>query len=362
MAGLGRRRHLWSAAAAACVALAVYFVLTGLGVGDKSMGAGTRESSPAARPFASFSLESPHVLSSYSTYSVRGLGSDMAPSPASTLPAMSPSGLDRPIAAYRRYTVAQLGLMEAQIARLEQALAANDRVASKSAWSAAYACYLRLGGVYLVGRVATLNDAIDGTPGGLAGGVSSPRFEGLHRIEYGLWNGRQPRALLGWAKRLDSSVRRLRALLPGVSITALEYGTRAHEILEDAQRDLLSGADVPWSGEGVLGTEAGLTATEEIVLTLHPFLADEDSESGQDYIAPTIDAELAALRAVMGTLAREHGGRLPTIQQLSKRQSELLDGTLGGTLEALSRVPVVLEAETPLAATKIPAREKRIDP
>ena len=47
---------------------------------------------------------------------------------------------------------------------------------------------------------------------------------------------------------------RLREVLPGASITPLEYATRAHEILEDAQRDLLSGADVPWSGEGVLAT------------------------------------------------------------------------------------------------------------
>ena len=36
---------------------------------------------------------------------------------------------------------------------------------------------------------------------------------------------------------------------------------RAHEILEDALRDLLSGVDVPWSRDGVLATAAGVAAT-----------------------------------------------------------------------------------------------------
>lgn len=57
-----------------------------------------------------------------------------------------------------------------------------------------------------------------------------------------------------------------------MSITPLEYATRAHEILEDAVRDLLSGAAVPWSGEGVLATAAGVEATEEVISTLRPVL------------------------------------------------------------------------------------------
>ena len=68
------------------------------------------------------------------------------------------------------------------------------------------------------------------------------------------------------------AVARLRRDLPSVSITPLEYATRAHEILEDAQRDLLSGADVPWSGEGLLATDAGLEATKEVVSTLRGLL------------------------------------------------------------------------------------------
>src|ERR1700753_1208981 len=147
--------------------------------------------------------------------------------------------------------------MEPQIAHLRSALAAGDTAGAKSAWSAAYTRYLHLGAVYLAGQVAELNEQIDGLPGGLPGGVHSPRFAGLHRIEYGLWTGAPPQSLVPVADRMSAAVQKLRALLPHVAITPLEYGTRAHEILEDAVRDLLSGTDVPLSGEGVAATAAG---------------------------------------------------------------------------------------------------------
>jgi high-affinity iron transporter len=290
------------------------------------------------------------VLSGYSIYAV-----PVAPSPPEFPPALA-SALERPIALYRAYAVAQLGLMEGQIARLQGALARNDRAAAQVAWRAAYARYLHLGAVYLSGPIATLNQEIDGNASGLAGGVSNPRFAGLHRIEYGLWTGTPPRELLAWARRLAVAVQTLRSLLPHVSITPLEYATRAHEILEDAQRDLLSGADVPWSGEGVLATEAGLEATEEVISTVRPILIGEES------VAPAVETELAALRSVMVSIAAAHGGRLPSNGQLTQQQSELLDGTLGGALEALSEVPGRLETEAPPQIPRIPQRDFKIEP
>ena len=50
----------------------------------------------------------------------------------------------------------------------------------------------------------------------------------------------------------------LKHTLPRSEIDPLDYAARAHEILEDAQRDLMSGIQVPWSGAGVLGTAAGV--------------------------------------------------------------------------------------------------------
>jgi high-affinity iron transporter len=353
------RRRASTAIAAVCAALAVFVLLTALGAGDGKRNALAHR--PGAQDlYAFFMFETPHVLSSYTSYSTEGLGTDLQPSWPTPRAVLGATALNGPITRYKRYAVAQLGVMETQIEQLEHALATNDLASSKAAWSTSYASYLRLGGVYLTGQVAALNEAIDGTPGGLPGGVSDPRFEGLHRIEYGLWTGQQPRTLLSLAQRLDSSVHRLRTVLPSVKMTTLEYGTRAHEILEDALRDLLSGVDVPWSGEGVLGTDAGLGATEEIISTLRSFFVDEESET--DNLTPVVQAEHETLRGAFRSIAEEHGGRLPTNEQLTQRQSELLDGTLGGALEALSRVPVVLEAEAPVGNVKIPSVDSRIDP
>jgi iron uptake system EfeUOB component EfeO/EfeM len=342
-------------------ALGVFLLFTALGVSS-----GRGRSAPQAQyvltPFATYSAASPHVLSKLVVNSSQGIVSGAPETPPSELPPVSASAFDRPITQYRAYAVGQLGLMEAQIARLEDALEANNRAAAQTAWRAAYSDYLRLGAVYLDGQTAldgqvvSLNLEIDGNPGGLAGGAASPRFTGLHRIEAGLWGAAAPSTLVGLARSLDANVHRLAEVLPHASLTPLEYATRAHEILEDATRDFLSGADVPWSGEGVLATDAGLDATEEVFATLRPLL------KGRENVIPIVGTELASLRSVMASLASAHGGRLPANGQLTQRQSELLDGTLGGALEALSQVPGSLETELPPQIPQVPPREERIEP
>ncbi len=343
-----------TAIAALGAALIVFFAFTALGVGRHTHDA--QRTAPTLTPLATRSLRAPHVLDEILDYAIQGGVRGASATPPPDLPPTPVAAFAKPIALYRAYAVAQLGTMESQIGQLESALAANERTAAQAAWRAAYVSYLHLGAAYLTGQVATLNQEINGRASGLEGGVSNPAFSGLHRIEYGLWNGAQPRTLLGSATRLDAAVGRLRALLPGVSITPLEYATRAHEILEDAQRDLLSGADVPWSGEGVLATSAGLQATEEVISTLRPVLG------GVERVIPAVDTEFATLRSALATIAAAHGGRLPSNEQLTQQQAELLDGTLGGALEALAEVPGVLETEAPPQIPQIAKLDVRIDP
>ncbi|HXC45770.1 MAG TPA: EfeM/EfeO family lipoprotein, partial [Solirubrobacteraceae bacterium] len=333
-------RQATTTLAAVCIALGAFLAVTVLGVGRHHPRA--LASAPyTLTPFATYEARAPHVLSTIVVESDLGAVQGAAATPPSALPPLPASAFEQPTARYRAYAVAQLGLMESQVERLQSALAANDRSGAQDAWRAAYARYLRLGAVYLVGPLATLNQAIDGTAGGLPGGDASPHFIGLHRIEYGLWTSTRPRTLLGQAALLERNVRRLRGVVGKVSIAPLEYATRAHEILEDAARDLLSGADVPWSREGVLATDAGLQATEEVVATLRPLLA------GRENTIPIVETELATLRSAIASLAAAHGDRLPNNEQLSQAQAELLDGTLGGALEALSQVPGALETELP---------------
>lgn len=347
------RRRALLAVAATLITLGLVLVLA-LAVGGRSR---TARSTPATPiPLATYTERAPHVLSALVVNAEQGEVSGASVTPPSELSPLPASAFSKPVAQYRAYAVHQLGLMEGQITRLQRSLAANDRAAAQTAWHAAYANYLRLGAVYLDGQVATLNREIDGTPGGLPGGTASPQFTGLHRIEDGLWGASAPRTLFGLARRLDVDVHTLRGLLPRVSITPREYATRVHEILEDAVRDLISGIDVPWSGAGVLGTDAGLEATEEVIATLRPLL------KGRENVTLIVDAQLASLRATMASLDGAHGGQLPSNGALTQQQAELLDSSLGGALEALAQVPGALEAESPPRIPSIPARDVRIDP
>jgi len=330
----------------ACAALAAFVVVTALGLGAS----GSRPATSRV-PLAAYVEFAPHVASQLVILGYEGgkRGASLAPPPGDKpLPI---SDFDRPVAEYLAYAATQLRLMAGPLRSLEASLSKNDRNQAKRAWEAAYARYLHLGAVYLEGPIAVLNQRIDGSPGGLPGGTASPRFTGLHRIEYGLWTGAPPDSLLGWARQLSANVEELRALLPDVSISPLDYATRAHEILEDAVRDLLSGADVPWSQQGVLGTAAGLAATEEVVGTLRPLID-----------MSIVDTELAHLSGVMEGLAAAHGGTLPSNTELSQKQSEALDAAVGEALEALSQVPGSLETTKLPVTPTIPARDVVIDP
>ncbi len=341
---------------AALVALLVYGLLTLVGVSGSGRSSETGATAKPVTPVAEFEAHSPHVLSQLTVTGFQGGVSGAPAEPHSELPPLSPSAFQAPVAEYLHYATDQLGAMEQEIPALEQSLAAGDRSSAEAAWRVAYSDYLRLGAVYLTGSIAALNERINGNAAGLTGGVASPQFEGLHRIEYGLWTGAEPRSLVVWAERLEKAVQALRGQLGEVSITPLEYATRAHEILEDAVRDLLSGADVPWSGEGVLATDAGLEATEEVLSTLQPLL------KGREGVAPVAEGELAQLRSTIASLARAHGGRLPGDTQLDQQEAESLDSAIGGALEALAQVPGALETEVPPQTPQIPAHDLRIDP
>jgi hypothetical protein len=251
-----------------------------------------------------------------------------------------------PVAAYKRYAEHWTTIAEGDATGLRDALATNNDERARSAWETTWSAYLHLGAVY--GLFGSLNQEIDGMPDGLLpGGAPDPSFTGLHRLEMGLWSGAQPRSLAPVAGKLVDDLRSLRAALPNVQITPLEYATRAHEILEDAQRDLLSGTHVPWSGQGVLGTAAGLDATLEVFHTLQPLL------SGRENTEADVRDELGLLSATIAQIHRNHSG-WPSLAQLTMHEHELLNGTLAGALAALELLPGTLETKAALPIPKLP--------
>jgi iron uptake system EfeUOB component EfeO/EfeM len=170
----------------------------------------------------------------------------------------------------------------------------------------------------------------------------------------GLWGDAPTHSLVPLAVKLEHDLGSLRTSLPSVRIEPLEYATRAHEILEDAQRDLLSGTEVPWSKQGVLGTAAGLAATSEVFHTLQPLL------SGRENTEASVRSELALLGSALARIRRDHSG-WPALGQLTVGERELLDGTLAGALGALELLPGTLEtkAQTPIPKLPPPSAAER---
>jgi high-affinity iron transporter len=259
------------------------------------------------------------------------------PGPASDLQPLHAEDFTRPVAEYRVYSEGEAKAVQRQVLKLRGALAAGEVGAAKRDWLGAYDHYLRLGAAY--GALGSLDEEIDGNPGRLPGGDHDPHFTGLHRIEMGLWSGESAAELRAPADYLASRVKHLQVAVRRIAISPLVYATRAHEILEDAQRDMLSGVDAPWSGAGLRATADSLAATEFVVGTLKPLL------DGRGSTIEPVEVELAQFRATLERVRREHGGGWPALGAMTPRQHERVDGALGSLLGRLDTIPGALEVK-----------------
>jgi iron uptake system EfeUOB component EfeO/EfeM len=265
------------------------------------------------------------------------MGYTKNPGPASDLQPLHAGNFRKPVGEYRVYSEGQAMAVGHEVAKLQGELKAGDVAAAKATWLAAYDHYLRLGAAY--GALGTLDEEIDGNPGRLPGGTHSPQFTGLHRIEMGLWSGEAPDKLVAPADYLAARVKHLQVAVRRIAISPLVYATRAHEILEDAQRDMLSGIDAPWSGAGLRATADSLAATEFVVGTLRPLL------NGRGSTIEPVEVELAQFRATLERVRQENGGEWPTLGAMTQRQHERVDGALGSLLERLDTIPGALEVK-----------------
>jgi len=256
------------------------------------------------------------------------------------IPRVRAADLARPIAAYRRYVLAELGPMQGDVGRLQSAVAAGDLAAARRAWLAADGRYEAIGAAY--GAFGDLDASINGEPGGLAGGVRSAQFTGLHRIELALWGRGSTADASPFAARLASDLRRLRRAVPGIEIEPLEYVLRCHEVLEGSLDLQLSGRASPWSGDALVALRSNLRGTEVVLGSLRPLIARRNRQ-----ILPAIDASLLALRRELRSVALP-GGSMPRWDKLPAAERTLIAGRAAAAAESLAYVPEVVDPRPPL--------------
>jgi high-affinity iron transporter len=241
-----------------------------------------------------------------------------------------------PNQAYQRYAAAQLRDLAGAVARIQAELRRGDLAAARTGWLAAQLAWERTGASY--NSFGDDGTAVAGLPDGLPAGVADKNFTGLHRLEYGLWHGQPAAELRPVAATLATDVARVQRNLTTADLAGdpVNLPLRAHEILEDALRDHLSGLDDQGSGAAYPETYADLQVTRAVLGDLAALIS-----ARQPGLMGTLHGQLGALqRALLAT--QQHGQWLPrSAVPLAQRQA--VDGATGALLESLSSVPALLE-------------------
>jgi high-affinity iron transporter len=266
---------------------------------------------------------------------VQVAGNAGAAAPAAVRP-VTMAGLAGPNRAYQAYAARQLAALAGAVTRIRADLRRGDLAAARRAWLAAQMDWERAGASY--NSFGDAGVAVDGLPDGLPGGAGDKSFTGLHRLEYGLWHGQGRASLLPVVNRLARDVAAVRTNLasPDIAGDPANLPLRAHEILEDALRDHLSGLDDQGAGAAYAETYADLQATRAVLGGLSPLISARAPD-----LLPAARAQLDALQRAL--LATRAGGRWrsPAATPLAARQR--VNAATGALLETLSSVPDLLE-------------------
>ncbi len=239
------------------------------------------------------------------------------------------------VAQYRVYVAGKLNDLAKNVADLRTAIQLMDRPAAKRRWLTAQLTWQQIGAAY--GSFGDAGNAISGLANGLPGGVADPGFTGLHRIEWGLYNGDSWPALHKYVGRLVGDVAHLKANFGKLEIVPTDMPIRCHEILEDSLRDHLSLQSDYGSGMSYALTSADVLGTRVVLEELHPLIPSPVfMHSAYDLSKAALDVLDAALDAT------KVDGQWPDYRTLTKHQRQPVNAAIGGALEALYLVPFVL--------------------
>jgi high-affinity iron transporter len=237
---------------------------------------------------------------------------------------------------YQAYAAAELATLAGDVTEIRADLARRDLSAARRDWLTAQLSWERVGASYDSFGDAGL--AVDGLPDGLPDGVNDEHFTGLHRLEYGLYHGQRAAELAPVAARLSREVTVVRTALTGDDLAGdpTNLPIRAHEILEDALRDHLSGIDDEGAGAAYPETYADTQVTAVVLSELRPLIA-----SRAPTLMPSLDSELSRLQTAL--LATRSGSQWRPAGNVPQAAQEQVDSAIGALLEHLASVPDLLE-------------------
>jgi iron uptake system EfeUOB component EfeO/EfeM len=251
-----------------------------------------------------------------------------------TLP-VTPNDLIPVAKKYQAVTEAALKVLAAETRTLTAAVQGGNLAAAKRDWLTAHLQYETLGAAY--GAFGNYDNEIDGRADPV--GVSSPKFTGFYRLEYGLWHGQPASQLKPVAQTLDQDVKALVAWWPSQEISLIDLGRRAHEVIENALEFQLTGHDDYGSGTTLATTAANITASKVLLSLLHPLLATRYPQLSSVYFW------LDRLRTLLDKEHLRNGSWVP-VSRLPAFSRQQIDAACGQALQELAPIASITEPRT----------------
>jgi iron uptake system component EfeO len=215
---------------------------------------------------------------------------------------------------------------------LKAAVDSGNLTAAKRDWLTAHYQYETLGDAY--GAFGDFDTEINGRADAV--GVSSPKWTGFYRLEYGLWHGQSATELARVARTLDSDVHGLLAWWPSQQITLSDLGRRAHEQIENALQFLLSGHDDYGSGTTLASTVASIQASRTLLGLLQPLITPRYPR------LPDVYTDLDTLQSLLEKEQLPSGWWVP-VSALSTQTREQIDAACDQALQDLAPIASITE-------------------
>jgi iron uptake system component EfeO len=238
---------------------------------------------------------------------------------------------------YQKETEAGLNVLAPETAALAAAVRGGDLTLARRDWLTAHLQYETLGDAY--DAFGNFDTEIDGRAD--ATGVTSPKWTGFFRLEYGLWHGQSLASLVPVANTLDSDVDQLVTWWKTQEVPLGDLGRRAHEVIENALEFQLTGHDDYGSGTTIASTVAAITASRALLNLLHPLLVPRD---------PGLPAVYAGLGQLQALLVKEHlpNGWWVPVSALPDAARQAIDAACGQVLQELAPVASITEPRNTL--------------
>ena len=251
---------------------------------------------------------------------------------AAALAPVTTAELKPALIGYRAYVAQQLNLLAGQLEVLHKDVTIGNRPAAQRDWLTAHLTYHRIGAAY--DAFGDAGDAVDGLANGLPQRTADAGFVGFHRIEMELWTGQPLSTTAAYTGALVAAVEALHAKLPSFTFDPNDVTIRAHEILEDTVRFVLTGESDYGSGSGYATAQADLAGDRVLVGLLAPLLSARE-ENLLTHIHQAMDILQGALTAAI------KGGSSVAAAPLRVRQS--VDAATSQLAETLAPIPDLLE-------------------